>query len=157
MFEDLEAATDESVAAVYRYLDARYPGSKFILTERSESQWIASTAKHRLKSEAMVRLFLGQRLQNIHDSLKDRWVEIQFTQTTLYGTVEFDERKFLTGYRRYHEQISDYFAGREHDILRLRICDGDSWEGLCNFLGVPVPNRPFPHENAFNKDAPLNF
>jgi hypothetical protein len=25
---------------------------------------------------------------------------------------------------------------------------GDGWEPICNALGVPVPNRPFPHENS---------
>jgi Sulfotransferase domain len=25
---------------------------------------------------------------------------------------------------------------------------GDGWEPLCRFLGVPVPDEPFPHVNA---------
>ena len=29
---------------------------------------------------------------------------------------------------------------------------GDGWEPLCNFLGVPVPDVPYPHENdGFSK------
>ncbi|MCX6032701.1 MAG: hypothetical protein NT169_25890 [Chloroflexi bacterium] len=24
----------------------------------------------------------------------------------------------------------------------------DGWKPLCDFLGVPVPDEPFPHENA---------
>jgi sulfotransferase family protein len=47
LYGELSAATDESVAAVYKYLDFAFPDSKFILTEREETSWLASTAKHR--------------------------------------------------------------------------------------------------------------
>lgn len=148
LYGDLEAATDESVSAVYRFLDLRYPGSKFIVTERSEADWIRSAARNRGRSAKNVREFLGRRLQDLHPAQKDRWVEIQFTQMTLYGSVRFDKAKFLAGFRRYHQQLFEYFARREQDLLRLRICDGDGWDKLCRFLDHPLPSEPFPHENA---------
>jgi hypothetical protein len=42
----------------------------------------------------------------------------------------------------------NYFAERPHDLLTLDICGGRAdWEVLCSFLGVPVPNVPFPNTN----------
>jgi Sulfotransferase domain len=148
LYGDLEAATDESVAAVYRYLDLRHPGSKFILTERAQRDWIASTSRQRRRHHGRVHEFLTKGLQNLHPTQKDRWVEIQFTQATLYGTIEFDEDKFLAGFRRYYAGVLDYFCERESNLLRMRICEGDGWRKLCEFLGAPVPSEPFPRENA---------
>jgi hypothetical protein len=164
LHEPLEAATDESVAAVYKYLDFLYPQSKFILTEREENDWIRSTAAHRKRHferkkqwtpfaspfnkpaanwvQAQVSAILGQGL------MRDRTVERVFTQMTLYETVEFDEDKFRQGYRRYHEDVARYFAKRPGDFIRMRICEGEGWQRLCDLLGHPVPNVPFPSLNT---------
>jgi hypothetical protein len=29
----------------------------------------------------------------------------------------------------------------------MDITAGDGWEKLCGFLGMPVPDAPFPHEH----------
>jgi hypothetical protein len=144
LYGDLPAATDECVSAVYRYLDFRFPGSKFILTERNEEAWLRSTKKHR--NEVLTAEYL-HRLQHGRDaSNEQRFTEVVFTQMTLYGTLAFDEDKFRHGYRLYHAEIARYFANRPQDLLRLRICDGEGWEKLAPFLGCPVPDVPFPYE-----------
>jgi len=33
-------------------------------------------------------------------------------------------------------------------LLRMRLTAGDAWQLLCPFLGLPVPDEPFPHLNA---------
>jgi len=164
LHEPLEAATDEPVAATYKYLDFLYPNSKFILTERAEDDWIRSTAAHRRRHverrkkwspfdspfnkpsphwmQAQASAILGQGL------LRDRTVERVFTQMTLYETVEFDETKFRQGYHRHEEDVSRYFADRPGDVLRMRICEGEGWQRLCHLLGHPVPNTPFPSLNT---------
>lgn len=161
LHEPIEAATDEPVAVSYKYLDFLYPSSKFILTERDEDDWIRSAAAHRQRHferwrqwspvstaftesdadwiHSQTAVILGQSL------LRDRAVERAFTQMTLYETIAFDEHKFRQGSRRYHADVSRYFATRPDDLLRLRICDGVGWESLCPFLGVPIPSQPFPH------------
>jgi hypothetical protein len=144
LYGDLPAATDECVSAVYKYLDFRFPGSKFILTERDEEDWVRSTAKHRhdvLTPEYLHRLQFGRDASN-----ERRYTEVVFTQMALYGTLPFDETKFRHGYRAYHADVAQYFADRPQDLLRLRICDGDGWEKLAPFLGHEVPSVPFPYE-----------
>jgi hypothetical protein len=163
LHEPLEAATDEPVAVTYKYLDFLYPHSKFILTEREEDDWIRSAAGHRQRHaqrrkqwspfdspfdkpspdwmQKQVSAILGQGL------LRDRTVEHAFTQMTLYETLEFDEEKFRQGSRRYHEDVARYFAERPDDLLRMRICEGEGWRPMCEFLGHPVPDAPFPTLN----------
>lgn len=169
LYGSLQAATDEQVSIVYKYLDFRHPGSKFILTERDEDGWIASTAAHRKhfvadfankladwrrrmpepsrdSSAESVRAFA--RLLDDSPEERDRAVELILTQMTLYETVDFDEAKFRAGYRRFHADVARYFADRPDDLLRIRICDGEGWEKLAPFLGKPIPAVPFPHEYA---------
>jgi Sulfotransferase domain len=156
LHRNLQAATDESVAAVFKYLDFRHPGSKFILTERDEESWIRSTEAHRRLALDPVRApgepisaALGKLWAD--DELRDRAVEVAFTHMALYGTVDFDERKFRDGFRRHHAEVERWFAQRPQDLLRIRICDGEGWEKLAPFLGCAIPAQPFPHENATSR------
>lgn len=145
LYDALEAATDESVAALYRTLDAKYPGSKFVLTERDEDAWLQSTRAQRFRF-APYGAFLKNASEQGSGWL-DRAVEVQFTQTTLYGTLSFDEERFRRGFRLHYQGAMDYFSDRPGDLLRLRLCDGHGWNELCAFLGRPVPSVAFPHAN----------
>jgi Sulfotransferase domain len=165
LHEPLEAATDEPVAVMYRYLDFVYPNSQFILTERNEDEWLRSAAEHRKRHfERRKRLspvnsspgnpesnWIHRETALIlrHSLLRDRAVERVFTQTSLYDTIEFDEEKFRQGYNRHHRGVERYFANRPADLLRVRICDGEGWDPICEFLGHPVPTEPFPKIRSF--------
>ena len=44
-----------------------------------------------------------------------------------------------------HERrVRAHFAGRPDDLLVMDITAGDGWEQVCPFLGLPVPDAPFP-------------
>src|SRR5262249_42082869 len=114
--DHLQAATDESVAAIFKVLDFKYPGSKFILTMRDEDDWVRSTEAHRrgtlpeFKTLESSQCLSAGILHVLHRAdadpdLRERAVEVALTQMTLYGTVEFDERKFRDGFRRYHAEV----------------------------------------------------
>jgi hypothetical protein len=51
--------------------------------------------------------------------------------------------------RREHceKDMIDYFKNRQKDFLIIKICDGEGWNELCNFLDVDIPNKPFPYKN----------
>lgn len=143
----LAAATDESVAAVFPYLDARYPGSKFILTTRGRSSWIASARIHRdrfLPHRSLI--FRKAALSSGH--WRDRAAEMLFTQSTLYGVIDFDEASFLAGYDRHHAHVEAHFGGRPEQLLTLDICAGEGWGKLCAFLGRTCPAVSFPRVNV---------
>jgi Sulfotransferase domain len=165
LHEPLQAATDEPVAVTYKYLDFMYPNSKFVLTERDEDDWIASTAAHRRRHFARLKPALPE-VETSSGSSDPNWIQVQtaailrqsllrdraveriFTQMVLYETLEFDEHKFREGYRRYHDDVTRYFANRPGDLLRLRVSQRDAWKRLCDFLGHPVPKVPFPALNV---------
>lgn len=125
----------DGISPFYRYLDQVYLHSKFILTVREVRAWIDSM-KHLLK--------VHEEQPTYHPDFK------KFSQTILqlsYDSVNPKEDQLLDGYKRHQEDVVNYFEGRHFDLLVLDICEGEGWEKLCPFLGLPIPNVPFPHQN----------
>ena len=49
----------------------------------------------------------------------------------------------LRRYREHRARVLEILADEQH-VLRLNVCAGEGYERLCPFLGVPVPDEPFP-------------
>ena len=106
---------------VFPLLDERYLGSKFILTTRDPDSWLKSLKAH-FTTERTAEQYRIQDFEDKADNLRQAFIERD-------------------------SAIQEYFADRKDDLLIIRVCDGEGWEKLCPFLGVDVPNTPFPHMN----------
>lgn len=126
--QNLEGGADDGVLIFYKYLDYKFPGSKFILTLRDLDSWLESM-------EYAAELFPVVS--------RDEDIKIM-RRMTIYESVGFDREKFIVAYDRHHAGVRQYFAGRS-DLLEMSIVEGEGWEKLCPFLGLPTPNDPFPH------------
>jgi len=122
-----DAFQDNPWPLVYREMDARHPGSKFILTLRDEDRWYASSRNHfRGRKTPMRKLIYGP------DA----------------GGPKDNEELYKARMRRHNEEVRDYFRDRPDDLLEIDITRGDArWEPICTFLELPVPDRPFPFAN----------
>ena len=58
-----------------------------------------------------------------------------------------EKEKILKEYDKHNNEVKDYFKGRPDKLLTINVVGGDGWEKLCNFLGKPIPETPFPHKN----------
>ncbi len=104
-------------------LDAQYPGSRFILTTRPLADWIASRRGH-------VERNLKKQARGDYD-----------------GTfLVVDEAKWTAEWDSHHEKVRSYF-GERADFLEIDLTDAPTWGPLCAFLGVAVPDEPFPWAN----------
>lgn len=127
--QDLDAAADAGCVIYYKYLDYKYPNSKFVLCTRALEDWLASAE------------FIYTKYPSV-----DRDIAI-LRRMMLYETVTFDRQKFIDAYHRYHEDVYRYFKDRPDDFLEMDLTAGDGWEKLCDFLELPIPEQPFPHAN----------
>ena len=118
-----DAFQDNPWPLVYRQMDARHPGSKFILTVRDEQKWSNSFRNH----------FEGLE----HDPM----------QELLYGPPGQPAEAYKARVRRHNDEVRDYFRDRRDDLLVIDISQDPRWEPVCAFLGKPVPARSFPHSN----------
>ena len=122
--KDFDAFQDNPWPILYKELDAKFPGSKFILTLRSPESWIKSQVNHFGKKETPMR----------------KWI---------YGVgcPEGNEDVYLKRFSNHCEEVMEYFKDRPYDLLVLDLAKGDGWEKLCPFLGVDIPVTSFPHAN----------
>lgn len=119
---------------LYRELDSAFPGSKFILTTRLDSAtWFESLCRHAKKTGPTIY------------------------RKVAYGYVDpwEDEQAHLTIYENHLKEVTEHFKGRPDQLLRVCWERGDGWAEVCSFLGRPVPNLPFPHENRDGELVPL--
>jgi hypothetical protein len=123
-----DAATDTPVACSFRELDRRYRHSKFVLTVRNRDGWLASAERE----------FSGRRVSEL-------WKREVRMRT--YGVLEWDADTFCEAYDRHLEAVRTHFRDRHEALLVLDITRTPSWAPLCEFLGRPIPEQPFPHEN----------
>ena len=119
---------------IYRELDQRLPGSKFILTLRDEESWFKSVSRH-----------IGD-LRSAHHE----WVYGRGK-----GIPSEDKANALRVYREHIAGVREYFRDRPDDLLEIDWSKGDGWEKLCPFLGKAIPDQSIPHENRINyQDIP---
>ena len=122
--EKYDAFQDNPWPVLYREMDERWPGSKFILTRRPADAWIRSQVKDFGLAETPMR----------------RWI---------YGVgcPQGNEAVFVERYERHNREVLEYFGERPNDLLLLDLPKGHGWPELCQFLDHPIPDTPFPHAN----------
>jgi hypothetical protein len=144
------ALSDLPIPLLYKQLDKAYPGSKFILTVRNELEWLMSVN----------RLWDARYNPN-----RWEWEVYPFTNRihrALYGQTDFNPTVMLERYRKHNTEVLEYFKNRPDDLLIMDMdsqprghsgmahhpsyckCSELEWRGLCNFLGEPVPDVPYP-------------
>ncbi len=131
VLRDHDALTDLPAAAFYRELDRAYPGSKFILTVRQTRPWLQSIRRHLAEVE------------NIGWPAEKQQYD-KFLLQRIYGQTTFDASRFAKRLESHSREVVGYFRNRSNDFLAMSICGGDGWGALCDFLGMPVPDRLFP-------------
>jgi hypothetical protein len=126
MVEEFDAFEDNPWPILYKELDARFVGSKFILTRRPAEAWIRSQVKDFASTETPMR----------------RWIYGENA-----GCPEGNEEIYVARYERHNREVLEYFKDRPDDLLVVDLPADASWDKLCAFLGRDVPDEPFPHAN----------
>lgn len=132
---DYRAYTDTPIARVYQLLDSAFPHSKFILTVRDEESWFRSHERWVGPSGT------GHETKGLSAYLR----------ADLYGSVAPDRETNIAAFRQHNHSVQEYFKDRSNDLLVFDITAGDGWEKLCPFLGIPIPDVPFPKDNVSQK------
>ncbi|MGH3239744.1 MAG: sulfotransferase family protein [Spirillospora sp.] len=151
VFAGYGSAVDWPAASYWRELADRYQDAKVILTVRDRERWydsIASTIFNHILEEQR-RPSLRQRAL--------RWlvarrspalahfpslVEKNIVDRAFDGRIE-DRDHVLRVWDRHIDEVKAVIPAER--LLVFDVAEG--WEPLCAFLGVPVPDEPFPRSN----------
>lgn len=117
---------------LFKVLDEQYPGSRFVYNKRDLDSWLLSRKKHVLKKPNL------KKLQK--ENPKSDWFNL-------------NEEAWRNEYLIHHENVTDYFGQRSEDLLEFDVFKGDSWNQLCPFLGLDVPDVDFPNRNKAPKNV----
>lgn len=121
--------TDKYNIEIFKEFDRQCPESKFILNTRDLDSWLDSKEKHVKRNQARKKRYPKEDI---------KWLVV-------------DREAWTNQYNEHHQAVYAYFAKRPEALLTFDVTKGDGWEKLCPFLGLPIPNRPFPKKNVASK------
>ncbi len=132
IFQGWGSTTDAPACGFFRELAAAYPEAKVLLSVRDEEKWFASTQN----------TILNPAVAGFHAARGS----LPMVEAIGWGTDPrlHDKDWMLKRYRRHNKEVKA--AIRPERLLVYDVAQG--WAPLCAFLGVPVPDEPFPQVNS---------
>lgn len=137
IYKDYRSTVDWPGCHFYKQLATVYPKAKVVLSVRDPKKWLASM------NETILKL-MKEVFTNGPDEMRKgfRFIEAIIYEQTFHH--RFDDDSILSAYARHIENVT-----RDIPADRLLVFDvAEGWEPLCKFLGVAVPETPFPRSNS---------
>ena len=138
LFEGYRAAVDWPACNLWRELAEYYPNAKVLLSVRDSQRWYDSV-RNTIYPSSMNAL----KSEDEADRRRGEWL-----QEIIWGGVfdgRLEDRDHAIGI--YEAHIETVKASIPADRLLVFEASG-GWGPLCEFLGVEVPETPFPHVNT---------
>ncbi|WP_067813456.1 sulfotransferase family protein [Actinomadura kijaniata] len=151
IFAGFQSTSGDPAAPFWRQIVDAFPSAKVVLTVRDPEEWyqsVSRTIMPALKPPPLpIRLLTWRPKGRYADHLD------QVHRMTWDGELEgrFADREYAIG--MFEQRVADVRAHVPADrLLVYEVRSG--WGPLCEFLGVPEPEGPLPHENdrdTFNR------
>jgi hypothetical protein len=135
-------------AAFWHELLAAYPDAVAILTVRDPQQWFDSVMRTIFRGDDAAHTPVGRALFRAATLTRPDLRAFAELQTALIRDGVFsgrptDREHAIEVYERHVAEVTATIPADRLLVFDVR----DGWEPLCAFLGVPVPDEPFPHAN----------
>jgi hypothetical protein len=135
IFDGFGSTTDAPACHFYKEIAAYYPEAKVLLSVRDPDRWFESTQSTILSPAIMGRFrdmppVLMAMMHKIGWHPEDPEVH--------------DKKHMVSRMLTHNEEVKRVIPAER--LLVFEAAQG--WGPLCQFLGVPVPDEPFPHVNS---------
>ncbi|MEQ9260237.1 MAG: sulfotransferase [Roseovarius sp.] len=133
LFEGYRSQVDWPGAHLWREAAEHYPEAKVILSVRDPKAWYASYSK-------TIKMFREAEMppEAAHMKMIQDFVEV-----FLNDRLDTEERA-IADFEAHVAEVKATISPERLLVYEV----GSGWEPLCAFLGVPVPEEPYPHTNA---------
>jgi len=139
LFAAYQATTDWPACTFWRSLVAAYPEAKVLLSVRDPERWYESV--HGTIYQVFRHQFSAPGGMPELEAYRDM-IQAVVWEGTFGGRFE-DRAQAIEAFRRHTADVVGDVPPERLLVYEL----GQGWEPLCAFLGVPVPDEPFPHLN----------
>ena len=148
---DYEATVDWPACTFYEELMNQNPGAKVLLSVRDPESWYESTRatvyelSKLLDSSTLARLVFGLSSLLVFGGFaggRSSLVNDIIWQGTFHGHFE-DKAYAIEVYNQHNDEVKRRVPPERLLVYEVK----EGWEPLCAFLGVPVPEEPFPRLN----------
>jgi hypothetical protein len=147
LFDGFQSAVDFPASMYYRELMTQYPNAKVILSYRDPDKWYESASNTIFKPLPVlivpISRVLGLFFKNLSyfQRIAKNVIEPLFTD---FMQGKKDDREFMIN--MYNQWVAD--VKKNVPAEKLLVFEAkEGWEPLCKFLGVPVPDVPYPRGN----------
>jgi hypothetical protein len=138
IFDGFAATVDYPGCTFWRELSQFYPSAKVLLSVRNPQDWFDST-QQTIFSDEQNKPFARSALSEFFDKTVFRAFDDQI-----------HDRDFMTAaFQRHNAEVERVIP--QDRLLVYEVAQG--WPPLCKFLGVPVPDAPFPRVNSREERA----
>jgi Sulfotransferase domain len=145
IFAGYRATLDWPTIYFWEPLAAAYPDAKILLTDRDPESWWDSHVEMFKRGTEVA--------QELTDEQREWAEESGFARMqTALGTIApaffdgrvFDKEHCLRVFEQHDERVRHTVPAERLLVYRVQ----ERWEPLCRFLGVDVPDEPFPRVNV---------
>ena len=134
IFSGYAATVDYPGCTFWRELVAKYPDAKVILSKRNPDSWFDSVS---------TTIFGPYSRQGIASIGAERFFE--GTVLADFDPLRMDDRAYMTQFfERWNAAVIAQVPPERLLVFEAK----DGWQPLCEFLGVPVPDVPYPRVNS---------
>ncbi len=148
LFKGYKSIVDFPGSAYYKEIAAYYPDSKVILTTRDPEKWYDSALRTIYAFDPGPALKIKMLLMMPFSSTARNFFKvIQLNNKSLWGRLfggKFEDKDHaISVFNNHIEEVKRTIPADR--LLVYKVSEG--WEPLCAFLGVDVPDTPFPNTN----------
>ena len=149
MFDGFQSTVDFPGHLNYKILMEQYPEAKVILTDRDPDLWYESsiqtvhavTPKTFMEKLGIIGKFLtSRRFRQLSKAF--RLVE-KYVWKGFYNNQFDHKEKAMRLYQAHKDEVKNTVPADKLLVFRPE----EGWGPLCEFLGVPVPDQPYPKKN----------
>ena len=137
LFSDYKAAVDWPAASFWREMVDAFPDALVLLSVRPTDKWWDS-------ANGTIWKVAQREVPEDFPMMKDQMRMVQSVLASRFTDKPFDEAHSKAAYERHNAEVRASVPSE-----RLLVWEpGDGWEPICEALGRPVPDTPFPHVNT---------
>ncbi|KAI7854893.1 P-loop containing nucleoside triphosphate hydrolase protein [Circinella umbellata] len=140
IYKDYNAACDWPTASFIKPLMSKYPNAKILMIVRDPDSWYRSVKNTIFKHNNLIAADGDENKKKLSEMINTTVLDGAFGNPELFNDEQVIKQKFVDHIEWVKKNVP------EDNLLIMEL--GEGWDRLCQFLGKPVPNEPYPHTNT---------